>query len=130
MHGNPFYVCRKIISGCANIPGHKYLVRLYQIDIMHFMHVISFKTLRVFFSIHPEAEGSMKAWHSIVERAEFSDFHDVRDVFNTASLFGRYTIFNVGGNKYRIITAVHYNAKRVYVRHVLTHSEYTKWCRR
>lgn len=94
------------------------------------MHIISFKKLRDFFMRHREAEESMKAWNRIVENAEFSDFHEVREVFNTASIAGKFTIFNVGGNKYRIITVVHYAAKRVYVRHVQTHSEYTKWCKR
>ena len=38
-----------------------------------------------------------------------------------------YTIFDVGGNKYRIVTAIHYNRRKVYIRHVLTHAEYDRW---
>ncbi len=94
------------------------------------MHIISFKKLREFFAIHPEAEGSMKAWHSIVEKAEFYKPRHVREQFNSVSFVEDSTIFNVGGNKYRIITVIRYDAQKVYVRHVYTHVEYDKWCRR
>ena len=44
-------------------------------------------------------------------------------------LIGKFTVFDIGGNKYRLITAIHYNRKKVYIRHVLTHTEYNreKW---
>lgn len=49
--------------------------------------------------------------------------------YNSADLVGRYVVFNIGGNKYRLITAVHFNRGKVYVRAVLTHAEYDsgKW---
>jgi mRNA interferase HigB len=40
------------------------------------------------------------------------------------SQVGRFTVFNIGGNKYRLIAAIHYNRGKVYVRHILTHEEY------
>ena len=54
---------------------------------------------------------------------------DIRRTFASADFVGEFTVFNIGGNKYRLITAIHYNVHKVYVRHVLTHAEYGigKW---
>jgi mRNA-degrading endonuclease HigB of HigAB toxin-antitoxin module len=48
------------------------------------MHIISIKMLREFWQKHPEAEGVLREWHSVVEHAEFSDFNHVRSMFNSA----------------------------------------------
>ncbi|MFO0950227.1 MAG: type II toxin-antitoxin system HigB family toxin [Isosphaeraceae bacterium] len=90
------------------------------------MHVISEKKLREFWSRHPDAEVPLRAWHREAEHSQWSSFQDVRGRFAHASLVGKFTVFNIGGNKYRLIAAVHYNTGRVYVRHVLTHEEYDR----
>ena len=51
---------------------------------------------------------------------------DVRRTFNTADFVGDLTVFDVGGNKYRVVAFVHYRRRAVYIKHVLTHSEYEK----
>jgi mRNA interferase HigB len=53
----------------------------------------------------------------------------VKQIFSSADQVGKLTVFNIGGNKVRLITAIHYNRKKVYIRAVLTHSEYDldKW---
>ena len=53
----------------------------------------------------------------------------MRATFNTADMVGRFVVFNVGGNKYRLITVIHYDRAKVYIRHALTHAEYGegKW---
>lgn len=63
-------------------------------------------------------------------RAEWGSFDDAKAVFGKrADQYKQFVIFDVGGNKYRLIAAVHYNTGRVYIRHVLTHAEYDrgKW---
>lgn len=90
------------------------------------MRVISKKQLRGFWEFHPEAEESLQKWYSTVRYATWHSFSDVRTTFNSVDLYRRCHIFNVGGNKYRIITAIHYNTARVYIRYVLTHAEYDK----
>ena len=62
-----------------------------------------------------------------MERSKFSDLHEMRRAFGTADYLAPYTIFDVGGNKFRIIAAIHYNRNRAYIRHVFTHPEYDEW---
>jgi mRNA interferase HigB len=88
------------------------------------MHVISEKRLREFWADHPDAEKPLRAWHHEAEHAEWGKFADVRARFPSADQVGKLTVFNIGGNKYRLIVAIHFNRGKVYVRHVLTHEEY------
>ncbi len=59
--------------------------------------------------------------------AKWSSFDDVKAVFGAnVDVYKQFVIFDIGGNKYRLIAAVHYNTGRVYIRHVLTHAEYSR----
>ena len=93
------------------------------------MRIISEKKLREFWQHYPEAENSMRDWIKIVRLTNWDNFSDVRKTFNHSDIFGGCTIFDVGGNKYRIIAKIAYEFKIVYIRFVLTHREYDekKW---
>ena len=65
-------------------------------------------------------------WYTIAKHARWQSLAEVRDDFPHADVVGVLTVFNVGGNKYRLITAIKYRWQVVYVRHVLTHTEYSK----
>jgi mRNA interferase HigB len=91
------------------------------------MHVISKRALRDFYSIHDRAKGPLLAWHRLLECNDFSDLNDLRGVFPSADYTAPFTVFNIGGNRFRIVTAIHYNRRKVYVRAVLTHAEYDRW---
>lgn len=88
------------------------------------MHVISRKKLVEFWRRHPKAEQPLKAWFNRAKKAKWMRFGDVLGDYNSADQVGRFVVFNVGGNKYRLITVIHYNRQKVYIRHVLTHQEY------
>ena len=90
------------------------------------MHVISRKRLREFWTAHPRARQPLDDWYRLTRQAEWKSFDDVRALFATADRYRRFVIFNTGGNKYRLIAAIHYNTGRVYIRHVLTHAEYDR----
>jgi mRNA interferase HigB len=92
------------------------------------MHIISEKTLRDFWRRHPDAETPLRAWARHVRKARWRSFADVRKSFTHADVVGKCIVFNVGGNRYRLITVIHFEAQRqkIYVRHVLTHDEYDK----
>ena len=64
-----------------------------------------------------------------MKRRNFASFAELRTVFPAADQVGKLTVFNIGGNKVRLIAAMHYNRRRVYIRAVLTHGEYDedKW---
>jgi mRNA interferase HigB len=91
------------------------------------LRIISRKALRGFAEEHPDAEGPLNAWYRIVRGREYRSPHEVRADFPTASFLGaRRTVFNIGGNKYRLVVDMRYDLGRVYVRAVLTHEEYDR----
>jgi len=93
------------------------------------MHVISKKKLREFWQRHPKAKLPLEAWYQVVKRADWGTFAEVRETFGAADSVDRFVVFNIGGNKYRLIAVIHYDRGKVFVRHVLTHAEYDedKW---
>lgn len=88
------------------------------------MRVISKKALDEFAKRHPDAKAPFARWYGIVKKANFLNLNEVRQVFPSADKVGNCTVFNIGGNKYRLITAIHYNRQIIYIRFVLTHTEY------
>jgi mRNA interferase HigB len=90
------------------------------------MRVISRPILRNFGKEHPETETALDGWYRVVKRAEWANFAEVRQTFPTADKVGELYVFNVGGNRVRLIAAIHFNTQKVYVRHVLTHQEYDR----
>ncbi len=76
--------------------------------------------------MYPDIRSSVIHWYKIMKLSQFDNFSEVRAVFPNADKVGNVTVFNIGGNKARLIAAIHYNRKRVYIRAVLTHQEYDK----
>lgn len=91
------------------------------------MHVISRKPLREFSEKHPPAKNPLDTWFADVSRAEWASFADIRVAYGSADVVaGNRVIFNIGGNKYRLVVKVAYNCGKVFVRFVGTHAEYDK----
>jgi mRNA interferase HigB len=93
------------------------------------VHVITRKRLNEFAEKHPDAKSALVRWYALMRTTRFSNFVHLRELFPQADQVGRFTVFNIGGNKVRLIAAVHYNRNKIYIRHVLTHQEYDtgKW---
>ncbi len=90
------------------------------------MNVITRKALVEFWTRHPDSREALARWHKIVEKSSYQSFAELRLTFPSADIVGQYTVFNIGGNKVRLIASIHYDRGRVYVRHVLTHEEYDR----
>lgn len=88
------------------------------------MHVITRKRLNEFAKLHPDANNALAQWYKLIKQNEFASFVELRKLFPSADQVGKLTVFNIGGNKVRLIAAIHYNRQKVYIRAVLTHSEY------
>lgn len=93
------------------------------------MRIITETKLRDFWLDSDPSEGirrqkAMREWISVVKRAEWSGFIDIRATFNHCDTYCNCTIFDVGGNKYRIIAKVAFGIKVVFIRYVFTHREY------
>ncbi len=91
------------------------------------MHVISRKVLRDFGELHPEARKALEAWFSIMEKSSFHSFADLRRCFNSVDKVGDYCVFNIGGSKFRLVAAVHFNRQKIFIRSILTHQHYDHW---
>ncbi|MBD1824893.1 type II toxin-antitoxin system HigB family toxin [Cyanobacteria bacterium FACHB-DQ100] len=88
------------------------------------MHVITRKRLNEFAKLHPDTKTALAQWYKAVKQGEFASFLELRERFPSADQVGKLTIFNIGGNKVRLIAAIHYNRQKIYIRAVLTHAEY------
>ncbi len=93
------------------------------------VHVITRKRLRDFAVRYREAAEPLAIWYAIMAKTDFGTFAELKRVFGSVDKVGKFTVFDIGGNKYRLIAAIHYNRRKVYIRHVLTHAEYdrNKW---
>ncbi len=93
------------------------------------MHVLSRRVLREFWNepAHRDAEEPLKAWHATVEASTWRTFADVKAAYRSADAVGDDRIvFNIGGNKYRLVAAVSYERGIVYVKFVGTHADYDR----
>ena len=90
------------------------------------MHIISRKALRQFWEKHPDSQSPLSRWYQVVNKSEFTRFDELRATFPSVDKVGNLIVFNIGGNKYRLIASIHFNRGKVYIRHVLTHSEYNR----
>lgn len=88
--------------------------------------MISRKRLLDFANRHADAAEPLSAWYRIMKQTDFPSFSHLRQTFGSADKVGPLTVFNIAGNRYRLIAAIHYNRRRVYVRSVLTHAEYDR----
>ena len=94
------------------------------------MHVITRSRLQEFWRRYPDAESSLRAWLAVVRMKRYTGPHEVRQDFASVSFLGTWrTVFNIGGNKYRLVVDMRYDLGRVYIRSVLTHAEYTRQTR-
>ncbi len=100
----------------------RYTKRVYNSS----MHVIAKPVLVKFWNKYPDAKTALERWHQIMKSETFTSFADLRELFGSADQVGDLVVFNIGGNKYRLIAVIHYNRGKVYIRHVLTHAEYDR----
>jgi mRNA interferase HigB len=95
------------------------------------MRIITRKRLRAFAQENPDAAESLKKWYQLFRKANWESLQDVRRIYPHADTVivgsgNAVTVFNICGNKFRLIVAIHFNRKRVYVLLLLRHAEYTK----
>lgn len=91
------------------------------------MRIISRKVLKDFWIKYPDAEEPLKTWFQIAKDSDWNQPKDVKKLYRTASILrdGR-VVFNIGGNKYRLIVWINFEFKVVYIRFIGTHKEYDK----
>jgi len=90
------------------------------------MHIITRKRLREFYDKHPQAKSGLEFWYKISSKATWKNFDQLRETFPSADLVKNFRVFNISGNRYRLIVFIDYTYQEIYIRQVLTHAEYDK----
>lgn len=89
------------------------------------MRIVTYKRILEFSKRYVDAENSLNFWYHTVTLKEWNNFNEMKQTFNSVDYVGnnRY-VFNIKGNTYRLVAIVSFNAKKVYIRFIGTHSEY------
>ena len=91
------------------------------------MRIVTFKTIKEFSENYNDAESALNIWYYTVKSKEWNSLNDIRNEFNSVDYVGNNRfVFNIKGNKYRLIAIISFNAKKVYIRFIGTHSDYDK----
>ena len=96
------------------------------------MNVIAPRTLRAFSEQYPEAEEPLRDWYNHLRRIEPQNFAELKTHFNSVDAARSKEdlivfIFDIGGNKYRVVCSINFNSSIAYIKLILTHDEYTQW---
>lgn len=90
------------------------------------MHVISRKKLREFSQDHADSCSALDDWFKTAIQAEWQNLLEVQCVYPRTEAVGNFTVFNIKGNRYRLIASINYVRQIIYIKYVLTHAEYDK----
>ena len=89
------------------------------------MRIIALSTLRAFWGKHPDAEIPLRAWYALASRADWKTPTDIKAAYRNASFIAnKRVVFNIKGNDYRLVVAVHYDRGLMYIRFVGTHRQF------
>lgn len=91
------------------------------------MRIISRKTLREFWEREAAAQQALEAWYHEAKRADWTTSADVKAKYGTASIISaERVVFNICGNKYRLVVRINYEYRIIYIRFVGTHRDYDR----
>ena len=93
------------------------------------MHIVTKKRIIEAKSKYSNCVSALDSWYTVIKKNNYSNFAELKKTFNSIDKVNSLYVFDIGGNKLRIIVSIHFNRKRVYIRHILTHKEYDegKW---
>lgn len=91
------------------------------------MNVIAKNTLMAFATEYPDALEPLEEWYKHIRKADYQNFAEVRADFGSADWVDGYIVFNIGGNKYRVIVTTNFQYKTFWIKFVGTHKQYDSW---
>lgn len=89
------------------------------------MHLISIRYLRSSYAKYPDAMKAVEDWHTTIKQADWKSLDDVRQIYRDADAVGNFTVFNLKGNRYRLIVGIDYGDGTIYFKYFF-HAEYSK----
>jgi len=90
------------------------------------MHVITKKRIIEAKIKYRNCASALDAWYTVIEKNDFYAFAELKKTFNSVDRVGSLYVFDIGGNKLRLIASIHFNRQKLYIRHIVTHKEYDK----
>lgn len=90
------------------------------------MHIITQKRIWQAKEKHHDSINALDGWYRIIKKNHFNSFAHIKKSFKSVDKVGELYVFNIGGNKLRLIANIHFHRQKVYIRHILTHIEYDK----
>jgi mRNA interferase HigB len=90
------------------------------------MRIITKARLTDFYIEHASAKKNLLTWYKVTRSAVWQNLVELKESFPSADLVSNFTVFNISGNKYRLIVYIDYTYQTVFIRHILTHAEYDK----
>lgn len=89
------------------------------------MVVISYGKIREFYEVHATAKDALNNWYRLALQADWANFHEMKNMFNSVDAVGNNRfVFNIRGNRYRLVALIFFNIRTIYIRFVGTHEEY------
>ena len=90
------------------------------------MHIITQKRINDVKAEYPEVATGLDHWYKFMRAGHFRDFAELRLSFGSVDKVGKLFVFDIGGNKLRLIAAIHFNSGKVFIRHILSHADYDR----
>jgi mRNA interferase HigB len=90
------------------------------------VRVISRKALRDAAHIHNDLEAPLDVWYRVAKKSTWTSLNDIRNTWRDTDSVNGFTVFNIKGNHYRLITKINYKSQMIFIKQVLTHSDYDK----
>jgi mRNA interferase HigB len=90
-------------------------------------NVITRQRLQSFWKQHPDSETALKAWYKVMKKGSYKNFNDLKKTLAVDYVVPKYYVFDICGNKYRLIALINFVGKRVLIDEVMTHAEYDTW---
>jgi len=90
------------------------------------MHIITQKRIWDAKKKYPESASALDSWYRVIKKNQFNSFSHLKKSFNSVDKLKDFYVFDLGGNKLRLIANIHFQRQKIYIRHILTHKEYDK----
>lgn len=104
---------------------------IFLIDIFDFhakiMNIISRRHIIKYGKRQSSARKPLEAWYKIMSCQRFGTLQEMRKTFNSVDPVGDFTVFNIGGNNFRLIAKVNYQSQTCMIKKIMTHSEHDNW---
>src|SRR5579862_9093232 len=90
------------------------------------VHVISYEAIREYKVNRPDSASGLDSWYRVACAGKWESFAELKQIFGSADYVDPFVVFNIGGNKYRLIARINFRSKTLFIRSILTHEEYDK----